>query len=51
MLRVIVVAVPEGQLLAAVGRVIDGVEVEGQVTGWCVEGGDELGASRSVTVE
>jgi hypothetical protein len=33
---------PEGQLLVAVSRVIDGVEVEGQVTGRRVEGGDEL---------
>jgi hypothetical protein len=36
------VAVPEGQLLVAVRRVVHGVEVEGQVAGRAVEGGDEL---------
>jgi hypothetical protein len=34
--------VPEGQLLPAVGRVIDGIQVEGQVTRRALEGGDEL---------
>ena len=42
MLRVVVVAVPEGQLLLAVGRVIDRVEVERQMARRRVEGGDEL---------
>jgi hypothetical protein len=41
-LVLIVVAVPEGQLLVPVGRVIHGVEVERQVAGRGVEGGDEL---------
>ncbi len=41
-LVLVVVAVPEGQLLLAVGRVIDGVEVERQVARRRIEGGDEL---------
>jgi hypothetical protein len=36
------VAVPKAHLLVAVRRVIDGVEVERQVTWRRVEGGDEL---------
>jgi hypothetical protein len=41
-LVLVVVAVPEGQLLVAVSRVIDGVQVEGQVTRRGVEGREEL---------
>ncbi|HKI31791.1 MAG TPA: hypothetical protein VKA46_07975 [Gemmataceae bacterium] len=41
-LVLVVVAVPEGQLLLAVGRVIDGVQVERQMARWGVKGGDEL---------
>jgi HKD family nuclease/diadenosine tetraphosphate (Ap4A) HIT family hydrolase len=41
-LVLVVVAVPERQLLVAVGRVIDRVQVERQVRGRGVEGGDEL---------
>jgi hypothetical protein len=36
------VAVPERQLLLAVGRVIHGVQVEGQATGRRVKGADQL---------
>src|SRR5262249_59295317 len=38
----VVEAVPEGQLLAAVGRVIDGVQVERQAARRPGERGDEL---------
>jgi hypothetical protein len=38
-----VVAVPEGRRLMAVGRVIDGMAVEGQGARRRVEGGDDLG--------
>jgi hypothetical protein len=41
-LVLVVIAVPEGQLLLAVGRVVHGVQVERQVARRCVEGGDEL---------
>jgi hypothetical protein len=41
-LVLVVIAVPERQLLVPVGRVIDGVQVEGQVARRRVEGGDEL---------
>jgi hypothetical protein len=41
-LILVVIAVPERQLLVAVGRVIDRIEVERQVTRRGVEGGDEL---------
>src|SRR5262249_17982266 len=37
-----VVAVPEGQLLVAVGRGIDGIQVRGRARRRGVEGGDEL---------
>jgi hypothetical protein len=36
------VAVPEGELLVAVGRIVHGIEVERQLTGRGIEGGDEL---------
>ena len=38
----VVVAVPEGQLLVTVGGVNDGVQVDGQMMRRLVEGGDEL---------
>jgi hypothetical protein len=38
----VVVAVPEGQLLVPVGRVIHGIQVERQVARRGVKGGDEL---------
>jgi hypothetical protein len=41
-LVLVVVAVPKGQLLVAMRRVIDRVQVECQVAGRGVEGGDEL---------
>jgi hypothetical protein len=41
-LVLVIVTVPEGQLLLAVGRVIDRVQVEGHVTRRGVDGGEEL---------
>jgi hypothetical protein len=41
-LVLVVVVVPEGQLLLAVRRVIDGVQFERQVVGRALEGGEEL---------
>jgi hypothetical protein len=41
-LGLVVVAVPEGQLLVPVGRVMHGIQVERQVARRGVEGGDEL---------
>jgi hypothetical protein len=41
-LVLLVVTVKECELLIAVGRVIDGVEVEGERDGWFGEGRDEL---------
>src|SRR5437763_9255439 len=38
LLVLVVVVVPEGELLATVGRVFDRIQVEGQVTGRRVEG-------------